>query len=691
MENAVENTVINAAGDAGIESEDGEYMDEKNYVFKYYHSCKYNGWEETLQRELFSKIDEIKKSIQYDIDGRMHGQKLAVKIQMIGEVQDIKPVQKTMDEEIKVIKNKIKNLFDIPNQVYNPELIENGFDMFKDENNDFYRYEGDLLNEKPHGRGKATYIISRKWYQGEFKNGLYHGEGTLVALSSFTRQEGLEPAVMSNDIVFVKSGTWKNGYLFGDSVILHGERRGGEYENCNPLERQKKITTGNLRIISAGKSLKSGLNGYSFDYLMKDDIYRERVRKNNKLCNSGTMFIKKENKHIVLKQGANNPSIPKPHCSGHIIYENGEIYEGDLNTWNPYKMYRGSLYKCNGIKYSGGWTLDRWVGAPNPCGKSVFEKNCEQSIHYTNGDAYKGNLSYDGKFNTRGIYYEKGKGSVDRDVKSWQIKYKERKDGYNAKTFDIHGKSIVWENGKISNYLERSGPNHPRYERYNGEKIDYQAIAEQKSQEIYEERLKEIPLAIRQKLVSVEKENHEKLLFAFLKNPKKFNVLTKKKDLNNYLNERIIRMKNIANRGIKLYQDDIDSELQELIDLEMEKVSGVKDDGDKAGETDDNENTVVATNTKGKNKSKTEGKKKSKTKGKNKEKGKDKEADSRIPIPKYKLIVILYEYILTKKLFDKNYPMNILPNKKLKKALNIPDGVVLTHLNFPDYFKPFFA
>tara|TARA_B100001093_G_C26479884_1_gene864385 strand:- start:300 stop:776 length:477 start_codon:yes stop_codon:yes gene_type:complete len=158
-------------------------------------------------------------------------------------------------------------------------------------------------------------------------------------------------------------------------------------------------------------------------------------------------------------------------------------------------------------------------------------------------------------------------------------------------------------------------------------------------------------------------------------------------------------MKNIANRGIKLYQDDIDSELQELIDLEMEKVSGVKDDSDEAVETDGNENTVVATNTKGKKKSKTEekkksktkGKKKSKTEGKNKEKGKYKEADSRIPIPKYKLIVILYEYILTKKLFDKNYPMNILPNKKLKKALNIPDGVVLTHLNFPEYFKPFFA
>ena len=69
MENAVENTVINAAedavgdavGDAGIESEDE--IIERNYVFKYYNSCKYNGWEETLQRELFSKINVELESV----------------------------------------------------------------------------------------------------------------------------------------------------------------------------------------------------------------------------------------------------------------------------------------------------------------------------------------------------------------------------------------------------------------------------------------------------------------------------------------------------------------------------------------------------------------------------------------------------------------------------------------------------
>jgi len=40
-------------------------------------------------------------------------------------------------------------------------------------------YRGELLSEKPHGKGTVTWPDGSR-YSGEWKNGLYHGEGVFV-------------------------------------------------------------------------------------------------------------------------------------------------------------------------------------------------------------------------------------------------------------------------------------------------------------------------------------------------------------------------------------------------------------------------------------------------------------------------------------------------------------------------------
>lgn len=42
-------------------------------------------------------------------------------------------------------------------------------------------YEGQVLNEQPHGKGKYKFS-NGSHYQGEFKNGKFHGQGRLVDL-----------------------------------------------------------------------------------------------------------------------------------------------------------------------------------------------------------------------------------------------------------------------------------------------------------------------------------------------------------------------------------------------------------------------------------------------------------------------------------------------------------------------------
>ena len=84
---------------------------------------------------------------------------------------------------------------------------------------DGYLYYGDLIDDKPHGYGKIFYKDSTLWYDGNWKDGKKHGQG-----SSYSG---------SNNTLYYK-GEWENDEINGYGKMYTDEGKPfytGEFKN----------------------------------------------------------------------------------------------------------------------------------------------------------------------------------------------------------------------------------------------------------------------------------------------------------------------------------------------------------------------------------------------------------------------------------------------------------------------------
>lgn len=69
--------------------------------------------------------------------------------------------------------------------------------------NYIFKYEGNLLNRKPHGQGKMYFKQSNSSFSGEFKNGVFHGQHCIYETPGYSY-----------------AGDFANGKKNGNGVLL---------------------------------------------------------------------------------------------------------------------------------------------------------------------------------------------------------------------------------------------------------------------------------------------------------------------------------------------------------------------------------------------------------------------------------------------------------------------------------------
>ena len=116
-----------------------------------------------------------------------------------------------------------------------------------------YKYMGDLKNKKhptPHGIGIATWSDGRK-YEGEFKNGSFHGKGTWI-----------NPWIYGKKGKYI--GEFKNGIAQGKGTWINPYDKDGKYVG----KFKNNVPHGKGIWIKRGKTYLKGIwkNGIFKDY-----------------------------------------------------------------------------------------------------------------------------------------------------------------------------------------------------------------------------------------------------------------------------------------------------------------------------------------------------------------------------------------------------------------------------------------
>lgn len=228
-------------------------------------------------------------------------------------------------------------------------------------------YEGEVNeNGKPNGKGKITYTLLDKTYtlyDGEFKNGVYDGKGTLY-----------------KDDVIEFSGVFQNG----EKVFY-------PYQDEFYYDKGAIKFYGDKSKTKTGKTMKV--------YYTSGNLYYEGGWKNGKITGEGTIFYlsgkPKESGEFANGELAGKG---KKYYESGTLQQEGEYEEGVLNG-------KGNLYHPTGkLEVEGSFKGSRLVGRAK-----VFDEN--------------GNLVLEGKFDDgrlkgNGIeYYENGKVKYRGDFK----------------------------------------------------------------------------------------------------------------------------------------------------------------------------------------------------------------------------------------------------------------------------------
>ncbi|GGC62637.1 energy transducer TonB [Undibacterium terreum] len=222
------------------------------------------------------------------------------------------------------------------------------------------RYEGTLVRGLSDGTG--IYVFNDgSGYAGEFKDGVYHGKGTLTRtdgsklIATFDHGEPVGEVESTGANGAGYRGGWKNNLPEGKGIIRYtngmlyeGEFSGGERSG-------------------SGKAIFPNGNRYEGGW------------KQGQPDGTGTMVYT----NGTIYEGSFK--LGKFEGQGHLQYADGTLYEGDFK--NGARDGEGIALYANGNRYQGEWTHNQYEGM----GK----------FSYASGALYQGLLK-EGKFEGKG-------------------------------------------------------------------------------------------------------------------------------------------------------------------------------------------------------------------------------------------------------------------------------------------------
>ena len=199
---------------------------------------------------------------------------------------------------------------------------ENNFEALEYSNSDkFVKYEGQVRDGKPHGRGKMTYRDGG-FYSGEWQDGERHGTGTQTYSSGSERGS--------------YEGMWKDDKEDGHGVIVlkNGEKYEGSMSNG----------------VRAGKGL---LTFPPNDWLRRVSLNGDW--KDDKATGYGTFYWNNDSKYagelVNYQIHGHGVETYSPTDQFNRVSFEGEFIEGK-------KVGNGTMIWKNGAKYIGGFSND---------------------------------------------------------------------------------------------------------------------------------------------------------------------------------------------------------------------------------------------------------------------------------------------------------------------------------------------
>ena len=270
------------------------------------------------------------------------------------------------------------------------------------------KYDGEWKNGKRHGKGIITYANGDK-YEGSWVDNLIEGKGVMT-YSNGDKFNGIWRANQKNGLGVMMSkggevfkGVWVNDKIYsGKGVIINddGTRFEGEKKNGKIYSGDGVFTYGNNK----------KLNGR-----WKNGIL-------TKIYNNTDENIKSYIQHKfysgTLKETYNphNPSKFKINVTDKKYTCNNTQYNG-LYTGQTFSGRRdgnGVMRYYNGNKYDGEWywSMRRGYGIETLVNDQIWKKREGRwengefksgTIHYKNGDVYKGTIDHTGKKPKDGI------------------------------------------------------------------------------------------------------------------------------------------------------------------------------------------------------------------------------------------------------------------------------------------------
>jgi hypothetical protein len=250
-------------------------------------------------------------------------------------------------------------------------------------------YEGNFVDGQRHGFGKYTWQGGDQWYQGNFVNGQKHGTGII---------------------------RWGDGEIFNGEFV-DDQQHFGELE----------LPNGD---VYKGEMSNRAIHGTGEMTYANGDVYVGSWRWNQRQgVGELTLSCGEVQKGLFLKHvfkfslGYTGDEIDgKPHGHGILVYDNGDIYEGDFEN-----------------------------GIPHGKGKKEFFEH--KDIDYYDGDWVNGSMTGSGKINYRSKYAGTYTGEVKDGLPHGQgrLDYTDTMYyGYDVGDIDFDEKKTGrWENGKF--------------------------------------------------------------------------------------------------------------------------------------------------------------------------------------------------------------------------------------------------
>lgn len=238
------------------------------------------------------------------------------------------------------------------------------------ENNEIIKFgEGKLITDigtcygifKNNDLKYGKIIFPNRKYEGDICDYIPYGKGTMIHNSNIINGEWIDECNVNGTIKF------SNGDIFIGTCLYN-------------------LNSGNGKMIYKNGDIYEGtINNNCFvdgKMIHKNGIIRKGIWKNNLLKYGEIIF---PNKKTVIGSHLDIDEIAK----GEIIYENGNIYEGEISECKPYGW--GKMKTKFNFEYSGSFTDGKYDYKIKYKNSDIILGNEKMMVKYSNNTRYIGN------------------------------------------------------------------------------------------------------------------------------------------------------------------------------------------------------------------------------------------------------------------------------------------------------------